>query len=58
MYLSNMLSQIVTIHVRRSRNGNQYCYGKVLVLADICIVRERVWCHSMVVGDGSQIKTL
>ena len=42
MYLSNVLSQIVTIHVGRSRNGNQYCYGKVLVIADICIVRERV----------------
>ena len=30
---------------------------KVLVSTDICIVRECVYCHSTVVGYGSQIKT-
>ena len=42
----------------QSRNGNQYCCGQVLVSTDICIVKERVYCHSTVVGYGSPIKTL
>ena len=51
------LIQIVT-WVNREMVPNQYCSGQVLVFTDICILRERVYCHSTVVGYGSQIKTL
>ena len=51
------LIQIVT-WVNREMVRNQYCFGQGLIFTDICIVRERVYCHRTVVGYGSQIKTL